>query len=61
MRGPLNAALNAAEFGGGILLAAGSNRPSDTDVMDGRMDTFWSYGAGRAALSSGCHLIVLLP
>ena len=36
----INAALNAAEFGGGIL-AAGSNRPSDIDLMDGRMDTYW--------------------
>ena len=40
----INAALNAAEFGGGIF-AAGSNRPSDTDVMDGRMDTFWEPDA----------------
>ena len=40
----INAALNAAEFGGGIL-AAGSNRPSDPDVMDGRMDTFWEPDA----------------
>jgi hypothetical protein len=40
----INAALNAAEFGGGVL-NAGSNRPSDTDVMDGRMDTFWEPDA----------------
>ncbi len=36
--------INAAEFGGGVL-NAGSNRPSDTDVMDGRMDTFWEPDA----------------
>lgn len=36
----INAVLNAAEFGGGIL-DAGSNRSSAINLMDGRMDTFW--------------------
>ena len=36
----INAALNAVDFGGGVL-NAGSNRLSGIDLMDGRMDTFW--------------------
>ena len=36
----INAALNAVDFGGGVL-NAGSNRSSGIDLMDGRMDTFW--------------------
>ena len=36
----INAAINAAKFGGGIT-AAGSNTASALDVMDGRMDTYW--------------------
>ncbi|MCE2450052.1 MAG: hypothetical protein J4F35_17270 [Candidatus Latescibacteria bacterium] len=36
----INAVLNAADFGGGVL-NAGSNRASAINLMDGRMDTFW--------------------
>jgi len=40
----INAVLNAAEFGGGVL-NAGSKRSSAIDVMDGRMDTYWEPDA----------------
>ena len=36
----INAASNAAEFGGGIT-AAGSNSASALNLMDGRLDTYW--------------------
>ncbi len=38
----INASLNASEFGGDNLdLAAGSNPSKVSDLLDGRMDTFW--------------------
>ena len=40
----INAALNAAEFGGGVR-KAGSNASAVVDVMDGRMDTYWEPDA----------------